>query len=261
LYMGQFNLVQAMLIFALILSSNAPQNIRYDLLWLVSLSWKQMTALFSPLWIIWHRWRGLIIAVAGVLVTSLPYFLLFPASWLEFKRNFAVLPGSQLGNLGVIQFLCAIISAAQPSLSPLLIQILLYGWIGLVICVSLKSTYRAKKVPPVWHLMLWTTVFFLIYTDIWEHHYVILLPVLVTLYHHTKSPFVLIIYILLAIWTPYRLVDSSGLAAYDMAMRWTPLTPSWVNIAYHGCKALPVIGLWVYLIRKMAYISRHLMAE
>ena len=59
------------------------------------------------------------------------------------------------------------------------------------------------------------TAYFLIYHQVWEHHYVMLLPVLVVMYQRKASPLVLGLFCLIAIWTPYRLFDPGGLAASD----------------------------------------------
>ncbi|MCE5260216.1 MAG: hypothetical protein LLG44_14335 [Chloroflexi bacterium] len=253
LYMGQFTLVQTVFVFMLCWQTRPVSDIKYDLIWLASLLWKQMTALYLPLWVFWRRWRGLVIVGLGILITTLPYFLIYPASWSVFSRNFSISTGAQLGNLGVLQLVYAAAASIQPELSPAQVLTILYGWVVVVIVISLWSSFRAREQAGLWHIALWTTTFFLVYRDIWEHHYVLLLPVFVMLYHTKRSPVLLIIYALIALWTPYRLIDPDGLAAYNMSMRWIPLAPSWLNVIYHSCKALPAIALWVYIISQMPH--------
>jgi hypothetical protein len=77
----------------------------------------------------------------------------------------------------------------------------------------------------VLHLALWTTTFFLVYHHVWEHHYVMLLPILVTLAMRSTSPWLRAVYILLALPTPFYLIDPHGQVAVLDAMRWTPIRP------------------------------------
>jgi hypothetical protein len=249
IYLGQFSLVQAAFIFIMMYWSDLPSpGWRFDLVWLASLLWKQMTVLLVPLWIIWRRWRGLAFALVGIAVCSIPYFILFPSAIPVFLRNLAATPGSQLGNLGARQLVYAISIALAPGLPPDAIRLIQWVWIATVILVSVGAGLAAGGQNRWLQIALWTVAFLLVYHDIWEHHYVLLLPVFVLLYHYKPSPWVLVMYGLVAIWTPYRLLDPMGLAAYQMTLRWTPLQPAWVNIAYHASKALPAIALWGHLL-------------
>ncbi|MHB9034228.1 MAG: hypothetical protein ACYC6L_14410, partial [Anaerolineae bacterium] len=125
--------------------------------------------------------------------------------------------------------------------------LILYCWIVIIVGASLWLSIRTQRLSPNWHILLWTIVFLLVYQDIWEHHFVVLLPVFVVMYHLKRSFLVLVIYALVAVWTPYRLIDPNGLAAYDMSMRWLPLQPALVNIAYHASKIVPTLILWGYI--------------
>jgi len=99
------------------------------------------------------------------------------------------------------------------------------------------------------------TSFFLLYHHVWEHHYVLLLPVYTVLLARRSSPCWWALFVLTALWTPYRLFDPTGLAAADASMRWTPFSPRLLDIAYHASKALPTLLLWGMLLRRVA--GRH----
>ena len=258
IYLGQFSLVQASFIFLMMCWSDLPMpGWRFDLVWLASLLWKQMTVLFVPSWIIWRRWRGLAVAVLGLAVCSIPYFLVFPAALTVFLRNLVSMPGPQLGNLGARQLLYAITIALAPNLPPDTIMLIQWVWIIAVLLTSLGACLAARGQSRGLQIALWTVAFLLVYHDIWEHHYVLLLPVFVLLYRHRRSLWVLVLYGLIAVWTPYRLIDPQGLSAYLMALRWTPLQPSWVNITYHASKALPAVALWGYLLALLYHSRKH----
>jgi hypothetical protein len=181
----------------------------------------------------------------------------FPESISAFLQNVVYVPGSQLGNLGGLQLIYVIVIAVAPGANSSTIGLIQWAWIAAIVTVSLAATFAANHNPRRWQIALWTVVFLLVYHDVWEHHFVILLPILVILYHEKRATLLLILGGLVAIWTPYRLVDPQGLAAYDMSMRWTPLQPAWLNVLYHSSKALPVIWLWGYICR-LLFTSRHI---
>jgi len=233
---------------------------RFDLPWVASLLWKQTTGLFVPLLLrlrsqpsgLPEGWRSLGWAALAVLATSVPYFVLYPSALPAFLANFqSGPPTAQLGNLGVRQFLFSALSALVPSLSPAAQATLQRVWVGIVLGIGLWLTLEHPRPDAVLHLCLWATTYFMIYHHVWEHHYVMLLPVYVVLYHRSGSRAVLVLYALVAIWTPYILVDPWGMAARHAPMRWTPLQPPLLDVWYHASKAVPVLALWGHIVRSI----------
>jgi len=249
LYLGQFSLVQAAFILLMMLAWESGQRGWWvDAPWTASLLWKQNTGLFLPLMVRLRRWRGLAVAAAAVVVTSAPYFARHPEALRAFLANFrSGPPSAQLGNLGVRQLLYSVTSALWPTWTPETHSMVQMTWVALVVAVTLWLTLRPVSPDVPMLLCLWTATYFLVYHHVWEHHYVLLLPVYVLLYRRTGSAWVLALYALVAVWTPYRLVDPEGLAAYHMPMRWEPLESAWLDVTYHASKALPTLALWVYL--------------
>ncbi|MHB9032810.1 MAG: glycosyltransferase family 87 protein, partial [Anaerolineae bacterium] len=110
IYLGQFTLIQAGLIFMLLTwPQNKLKELGFDLVWLASILWKQFTAIFLPVWVILRRWRGILVTGAGLVVLTLPYFLVYPGSWSTFLKNTRIVPGTQMGNLGALQLVYAVI--------------------------------------------------------------------------------------------------------------------------------------------------------
>ena len=251
-YFGQFSLVQAALILVMMVATLRPLGWRYDLAWIASLLWKQNTGLFVPLYLRQRRWRALGFAVAAILLTSGPYFALYPGTLRAFLANFeSGPPNPQLGNLGVRQLLYSLVSALAPALPAATHALLQQAWVVGILALALWLTWRGRQPDALLLLCFWTTTYFLVYHHIWEHHYVLLLPVFVLLYRRTRSRAVLILYVLVAIWTPYILIDPRGMAGYHMPIRWTPLEPRILDVGYHACKALPTLLLWGYLARSL----------
>lgn len=251
IYLGQFSLVQASLVFAMMLAALRRElRWRSDLAWVVSLLWKQNTALFIPLYLRLKRRRALLWGSLAIMATSVPYFALHPAALAAFLGNLRGGPPSHhLGNLGVRQWLFSLVSALSPGLSSADHVWLQRVWVVAVLAIGLWVTFTDRRIDPLLHLCMWTTIFFLAYHDVWEHHYVMLLPVYVLLYHSTHAAWVLVLYLLTAVWTPYVLVDPQGIAASNAALRWTPLEPRILDVCYHASKALPTLVLWGYLVR------------
>jgi len=252
-YLGQFTLVQATLIhFLLRRVERRGWDEKAAMIWFMSLLWKHMTGLLAPVMIRGRRWRILAWAVAVVMAASAPYFVCHPGALRQFLSNFqAGPPGPQLGNHGVRQLLYSTLSALFPNLPVGIHQGLQWAWIVVVLLVTLIWTWRAQEIESGLGISLWVVTFFLVYHDIWEHHYVLLLPVFSYLHRRASGRFFWVLYVLIAMWTPYVLIDPSGLAAYHAPMRWTPLQPRILDVLYHASKALPVVLLWGLLLGKL----------
>ena len=250
LYMGQFSFVQGALVFLMLLAAvGGSITARLDLPWVASVLWKQNTALFAPLMARLGRWRALAWLAALAIVTSLPYFILVPGSGAAFLRNLqSEPPWFQLGNLGLRQLVFDALWAAGDawgleigSAGHVLVQ---RAVVVLSLAFPLALTLLDPRPDVVRHLGLWMSAYFLAYHHVWEHHYVMLLPVLVVLAMRGESRWVWAIWALLALPTPYYLIDPQGQAAVLDAMRWTPVRPLWQDLAYHASKAVPALALY-----------------
>jgi len=258
LYMGQFSFVQGALVLIMLLAAaSAPWGARYDLPWVASVLWKQNTALFAPLMARLGRWRALGILTGLVAFTALPYFALVPGSAPAFLRNLeSGSPWFQLGNLGFRQ----LVFDAMWSAGDVLGFEIPTSWytaaqtavVILFLALPLALTVLDPRPNVVYHLSLWMSTYFLIYHHVWEHHYVMILPVLVVLAMRERSPWWWVIYALLALPTPFYLIDPQGQVAVLDAMRWTPIRPLWQDLAYHASKALPVLALYCLLAWRIA---------
>jgi len=252
IYLGQFTLVQAALVWALLLASESRLSWQSDVWWALSLLWKQNTALLMPIYLRERRWRSLLAVGAAVVALSLPYWLAMPGSLNDFMRNLdAGQPGHQLGNLGMRQWLYSIMSWLTPGLSSGGHIWFGRAWVVGVLALCGWTTWRAPRSSVGALICLWMSTYFMVYHHVWEHHYTLAMPICVWLYRHYRSPWVLVCWACMAVWTPYRLLDPSGLAAWHAPMRWTPLEPRWLDVLYHGCKAAPMLALWGWLLCRL----------
>jgi hypothetical protein len=258
LYMGQFSLVQgAMIYVTLLLALRGKLDLGFDLAWVGSVLWKQNTTLWVPVMVRLKRWRALALLALLLALTAGPYFAFYPGSLGAFARNFSgEAPWFQLGNLGfrqlVFDVMWSVGDVLETELAPSLYVGVQGAVAGGVLFLSLALLLLDRQPDWVLHLSLWVTGFFLLYHHVWEHHYVMLLPVLVALSMRAESPWLWIIYVVLALPTPFYLVDPRGQVAVLDAMRWTPIRPLWQDIAYHASKAIPALVLYGFLAWQVA---------
>ena len=197
LYMGQFSFLMASLVFWMIVLWDRGRTLSGNAAWTGSLLLKSNTGVFVPVLMKLGRWRLLAWAGAVVCVVSAPYFLMVPGSLQEFVGNITVpltaptIAGNQgfaalvgiswlrLGNLWPDSIFLVTkqldeLNAALPL--PLTI------WTVAVLSATLAVTVRSRREDWIELLMLWMIAYFLFYKHIWEHQYVMTLPVFVVLY-------------------------------------------------------------------------------
>lgn len=250
LYMGQFSFVQGALIFVMLLQAQRPApGLGFDLAWVGSVLWKQNTALLAPLMLRLWRWRALVLLALLLLVTAGPYFALVPGSLAAFLGNMrSDPPWFQMGNMGLRQLVFDSMWSAGDVLG---FQIPDSWYTGaqtavvlFFLALSLLLTGFDHKPDVIDHIGLWISAYFILYHHVWEHHYVMILPVLVALALRGAPRGLWVIYLLLALPTPFYLIDPHGQVAVLDAMRWTPIRPLWQDMAYHASKIVPVLALY-----------------
>ncbi|MBI2501676.1 MAG: DUF2029 domain-containing protein [Candidatus Latescibacteria bacterium] len=263
LYMGQVSLWAASLLFFLFYALDRGQSRAAALAWSAAVLVKPNALLLLPAF---ARQRLLLpLALCGLAVacTSLPHFLLYPGSWGTFldanlgaqQVEGALTHAGNLGLWGMLVSLCA--KTAGLSLAQLgsLADLPLWGRVvvvlgpGTVLLATLVATLRASNPDRLLPFTLWLSAFFLIYKDVWEHHYVFLLPVLVILYLRTPSPWLLAAFVLVALPTPLVFLDLyPGVKGnIDPERSWSV----WTSLLYRSPKLVPVAGVWVWQLKQL----------
>ena len=247
----------------------------FDALWLTSILWKINTIIFVPVLLRLRRYRALVIAAIVVALTTVPYFLMFPTHLRNFLlNNFGNgVTGHELGNLGFRQLIFELLATAGAS--PALQRLTQLAVVALVLGLSLFVTFYPFRLslspfhlkfgiwnfgfsptsdfqPPTSTLLsLWLTAFFLVSPQIWEHHYVMLLPALVVAYWQERNGFILILWLLLALPTPFRFIGLQPVIAANPDLRAFALEPAWQPLLQHASKAAPTLLLFLYLAAPM----------
>jgi Glycosyltransferase family 87 len=271
LFMGQFSLVQAGMIFVMLLMASGTfigtdQTLRvsrsalrvslFDTVWVASMIWKINTVVFVPVLARLRRWRAL---VAGGLITAavtLPYFAIFPAHLRDFvANNFGnTVSGHELGNLGFRQLVYELLAVLGADATvQRLAQICV---VGMIVLAALALTFwpRAGQPTPAALLSLWLVTFFLISPQVWEHHYVMLLPALVVAYRQRPGWLLAGLWLLLALPTPFGFTDLQPAIAGNHDLRGFLLSPAWQFLLQHASKAVPTALLFAYFSVKVAVI-------
>ncbi len=259
LYMGQVSFWAASLLFWLVVGLHSGRERVAGFYWAGALLVKPNALILTPALLRLRAWRVLVLGLLAGLFTSLPYFLLHPDSLATFfaaNIHGAPVQGAltHAGNLGLQGGLVSVVAqlAGRPLAElttladlPLAGRAVIYCSQATILVAALVATYRGRDVLPL--LSLWMCTFFLVYKDVWEHHYVFLQPVLVALYAHSGSPKFLWIFALIALPTPFVFFDlEPGVyGPIDPERTWGPVT----SLAYRSTKLIPLGYLWYGLCR------------
>ncbi len=219
LYLGQVSFWAASLLFWLIVGFHSGRPWVASLCWAGALLVKPNALILAPALLRLRAWRVLVLGLLVGLLTSLPYFLLHPDSLATFfTANIYRAPVqgalTHAGNLGLQGGLVSVVAqlARQPLAElttladlPLIGRLVIYCAQAAILVAALVATYRGRDALPL--LALWMCTFFLVYKDVWEHHYVFLQPVLVALYARSGCFKFLWVFALIALPTPFVFFD------------------------------------------------------
>jgi hypothetical protein len=263
MYMGQVSLWASSLLLVFLWTVDTGRQRLGVAAWTSAILVKPNALLLAPALLRRGRWRGLAAAFGLVAATSLPHFLLHPGSWPAFCR--ANLGPSQVqgalthaGNLGLAgTWISLAAKASERPLAqlgtladlPLWGQALVAGAGAAVLVVTAWSTWRDRDPDPLVVYTLWLTTYFLLYKDVWEHHYVFLLPVLSVLYARTSARWLWLAFAAVALPTPFALLDvqPGQHGAIDPERTWSLAT----SLLYRVPKLAAVVVLWAWQIRRL----------
>lgn len=207
--------------------------------------WKLNTLMALPLFIRLKRYRMLLILGGIMIVSSAPYFALMDGSWREFALYFKVKMIADGPNAQGLWALSAMLyKRAGLNTASLLPALKLMTWC--IIGVSGLATIIRGSSNPVRLLSIWICTFYLSYRYVWEHHYIIILPLVVLLWVHFHSKAALVAWALVALPTPFALFNIPGVSMPQS--QWT-----WQQDFLMHSKVLPVLGLWLVLCMHEIY--------
>lgn len=268
LYMGQFTFLTASLAFWAYLAwqeeaLNPRQRSgawwRGDLAWASSVCLKMMPLLYLPVALLRGRWKGCLVALAILIISSGLYFAHFPSDWAVFvSTNGDSTPTWHAGNQGLMAFLYAaggerVVTYRWARIGVIVLVGAALAWLTGQAWISSRQTSEAKATAEgkattarrerdiLFLYAAATATYLLTYKDVWEHHYVLLLPPLVLLALRGER---------LSLWLPpfvvsalpglFFLYDLPGLGfTKDPQAYWNPTT----SLLHHAWK--PIAPLWL----------------
>ena len=278
LYMGQFCFTMTFLMFLLLypyikqgayaargtdaespsVSERASTRLSalFAISWILTLLIKSFTILYT---FTFFRIGKKKLAIAGIAVaaaTSVPYFMRHAHDLRWFLHlNLQPLPPRLTGGcFGFSGFMRDVCSNALPfvgtnmlrigtlDIAPRNIPLMILA--ASIILMTFFITIRQKKVDPLGNISLWTLTFFLIFKDVWEYHYVILIPLFVAYYLQTRSRFILALFIILAVPTPFVFYDIA--ASEDPQAYWSTS----LSLLHHSFKAVPTFLLYLWVVKR-----------
>jgi len=263
LYMGQVSFWACSILFFMLWSLRNKNFFGAGILWSIAILIKPNALLLAPVFIFFRRWYILFGSIFSICAVCTPFFYLDSNSishFLQINLSPTQFKGAltHAGNVGLIGLLVSV-SAKTSNLPlselshikqlPLLSSLIIYSIpIFFSIINLLAAKYSFSKYPEL-HVGLWMTTFFLIYKDVWEHHYVFILPILIFLYICYEDKRLIFIYIALALPTSFILFDlKSGVyGPIDPERSWTILQ----SVIHRSTKIIPTIVLYFWIIKRM----------
>jgi len=249
-YMGQLTFVMAALVFAMALAHRRGRERAFDWIWIASVLLKHLTFLYAPVFARMKRYRAPLVAAALVAATTVPYYLMRSPGVGAFAHdNFDLSLYPYPGNLGVLAFVMVLKARLFPQASeafayvgPLkvtLTRVLVLATMAVPALLSLWVTFRRKPFDLLESLGLWTATYFFVFREVWEYHYVLLLPFFVLFYARTRARTLWFIYTLAALPTAFVLYDVAG---ENPEASWS----AFQHILNHGFKVVPLVWLFVW---------------
>ncbi|MGB3976153.1 MAG: glycosyltransferase 87 family protein [bacterium] len=241
IHIGQQSMVTVTLLHLCIIAHlNRKPGIRNSA-YIISALWKLNTLLFLPIWIKFKQWRPVLLLFLLIILSSVPYFVCVDKSYQEFQSYFhhkfiATGPNS----LGFWAFFSQFLQAAN--LDHSMIKRILTNWSFVIYTFGIAATFIPRKTNFTLALAMWICVYFLTYQYVWEHHYVMMLPVFSAgmLFKNLRK-FAVISWLFCALPTPYIVLNNPSLLMPQE--KWNLLQ----SVFYHGTKIIPVLLLFFLL--------------
>jgi len=263
-YLGQFSFVMASLMFWSLVAWERKRLKIGDGWWILSLVVKSNSVIFAPVLLKQRRWKPVSVAVAAVLLLAVPYFLSVEGTYQEFARNYTERMSMKtiLGNQGFAGLIGVTILRgsnlwtddlhrlhANMDQMDSLMELPLLLWTVLVLLVTILITVKARREQASLLFLLWILSYFLFYKHVWEHQYVMLLPVFVLLYHKIRNTAVNLApavfwgaFSAIALPTIFLFIDISPVLG-DPEIYWEP----WKSLIFHFPKPFAVLVLYITL--------------
>jgi len=229
MYMGQAGIIISFLVMLCIYGVCFEKKGWLYFGFTTSLHYKLTTIFFTPVLLRMKRYWLLAINLGALLLTFYLAYLDHPSNFRKFLYQLGgweVAP--HRGDFAIKELLYWV---TDKEVADVISWIIRYSTLFIVTYISLKG----KHFDPPLLFAFWSSAYFMVNLRIWEHHFAMILPALVFGYIVTRSRFILIMFVLLALPTPYILFNSSP---------WTQFK----HIIHHSFLTIPAASVFIYLL-------------
>jgi len=181
-FLGQWSFIMAVLLFFTFWGIIKKSKIQY--LFSLAPLVKPNTLILLPVFLKEKKFKLIISTGLLIFFLSAPYFLFNTQDIPIFMENFSDNMYSYGGNLGFKSLFYIIYSRELGLIYPRIVFLIFSGVLGIF---TLFLTYKSKSF--LLSSTLWICFYFLYYKDVWEHHYVLLIPIFSLLIYQYKLKF------------------------------------------------------------------------
>lgn len=258
IFQGQFSWPQAFLMLLVFYHLDCGKGKWAMWGFIGSVLWKLNTLIWVIPLLFAKRWKWLVWLVIAILIGSVPYFIIHPDD-LKIFIGINIRPdlthSFHFGNSGLRMFIDFTMrhadwvskSGLTAFLAKYLSTIVSLILFGLTVWVSWK-----RRDDLCGCFLIFGTLYFLIYVDVWVHHWMMILPVVIWEYRRTRSPFVFVIWILLALPMRFDWIGNfETLKPYFSAPERVPNFA--MALLYFGQKSIPALALWIWQFKNLVY--------
>jgi hypothetical protein len=266
LHLGQVSMVMAVGILLLLLDALGARPLgrgfvarrALDLVWAGTITVKAFTGLLVIPYARARQYARLLVGLVLVAATSGLLFALHPE---ELRGYLAVNGGAFLAQVhpGAMSLQALVRSITDPALpawwrgervvlGPLDLacgNLPCALVVATVLVIALWVTLRLRREELFRGLALWVAAFFLLYRQVWEYHYLMLLPVVACIYLASGKRWTVVAWALMALPTPYALLAGLGIAAES--------SPVWA--LYHAMKPAAALLTFGFLVARPVRLS------
>jgi hypothetical protein len=249
LFMGQFTFAAAGLVALGWLAAERGRGVAATAWLSASVCVKHVGLALLPALLAVGRWRAGLVVLAVPAMLSAPFFLLHPAELARFLDASAYGTPYRLhaGNLGLVALLQSGVRAAGLDPSGPVSAGLSGSAVAAVLVWLAWRTWRLRGAENLVPLsMLWLTGYFLVGPDVYEHHWVLLLPVFAWARLARPSRRLAALYVWLALPTVFVFVDAPGpphQSYFEVETLWVATGHHGRLLLYHSWKILPTLAL------------------
>lgn len=255
-FLGQFSFAMGALVAVTAYALDRERPGRATAAWTGALLVKTNAFLIAPLIAAQARLRMLVLAGATVAVLNVPYFLMEPGSWTAAQDNVGRIDEPAITDAGALGLQSLVTLLSQPGTWVhypeswrLAVSLALMALIGLPVLVAVW-----RRPDPIVGALALMSLHFVVYPDVWEHHYSLLLPLLaLTIALRAElARGLLVCAAALALPTPYALLEavSKDRAGYDpLAFDAQPPWPDAAVVGYHLWKVVPLLAVLALSLR------------